>query len=60
MDLELEEEPAPPEGPVIIGAMSSTFAIFTVRVWSAVLPPPSVALTLTSYELFVPVSVGFS
>ena len=48
IDLELEEEPAPPEGPVIVGAISSRFETFTVKFWSEVLPAPSVALTFTS------------
>ena len=48
MDLELEEEPAPPEGPLIFGAFSSTSEIFTIRFWSEVFPAESVALIFTS------------
>ena len=48
IDLELVEEPFPPEGPVILGPTSSKFATLTVRVWSEALPAESVALTFTS------------
>ena len=37
-----------------------TSLIFTVSVWSDIFLSSSVALTFTSYELFVPISVGFS
>ena len=47
IDLELVEEPDPPDGPVMVTSLSS-FSIFTVRVWSEVLPAESVALTFTS------------
>ena len=47
IDLELVEEPDPPDGPVMVTSLSS-FCIFTERVWSEVLPAESVALTFTS------------
>ena len=60
IDAELFSAPAPPEGPVINGAVSSTSVTVTVSVWSEVLPVVSVALTTTTYVLFESVSVGFS
>ena len=52
--------PSPPDGPVIIGAVSSIFEILTVTIWSDLFPAESVPLTITSYELLAPLSFGFS
>jgi len=63
IEVALVAAPAPPLGPVMIGAASSVFVTVTVTVWIAKLPAASVARTSTTYVLFAapaPRSVGAS